>query len=68
MGDVRINRIFIMLGPKCNLNCKYCAQHDLDYTDPSKVDSKVKEFLEKHSKRETMILSNIGYNVIYLEK
>ena len=61
MGDVRINRIFIMLGPKCNLNCKYCAQHDLDYIDPSKVDLKVKEFLEKHSKRNDRKLAIVFY-------
>ena len=24
-----INTIFVMLGQQCNLNCKYCMQHDL---------------------------------------
>ena len=36
-----------MLGPKCNLQCKYCLQHDMVDHDSTMVKPKVKEWLQK---------------------
>lgn len=42
-----INRIFLMLGRKCNLNCKYCLQHDMTIDDSTVISQKVIDWLRK---------------------
>ena len=41
-----IKRIFLMLGPKCNLQCKYCLQHDMVDHDSTVVKPEVKEWIQ----------------------
>lgn len=36
-----IYRIFLMLGPECNLQCKYCLQHDMASTSSKQISQKV---------------------------
>lgn len=52
-----IDTIFIMLGSACNLNCKYCMQHDIREAQvESKDSSKVVRFiLDRAEEQETPI-------------
>ena len=43
----KVKKIFLMLGPKCNLQCKYCLQHDMVDHDTSMVKPEVKEWLQE---------------------
>ncbi|MGO5487271.1 radical SAM protein, partial [Selenomonas montiformis] len=36
-----IHRIFLMLGPECNLQCKYCLQHDMASSSRKQVSQEV---------------------------
>ena len=42
-----IKRIFLMLGPKCNLQCKYCLQHDMVDHDSVTVKPEVKKWIQE---------------------
>ena len=54
-----VNTIFIMLGEKCNFNCKYCMQHAADglHVDlPQEINPDIFEFIDTiQSKREKNI-------------
>lgn len=41
----KINKIFLMLGEKCNLQCKYCLQHDLVKQCSAEIDENVMNFI-----------------------
>lgn len=43
----KVKKIFFMLGPKCNLQCKYCLQHDMVEYDTVTVKPEVKEWLRE---------------------
>lgn len=46
-----MNRIFIMLGPECNLQCKYCLQHEMVETTNTEVSNEVIDWVYKQAKK-----------------
>lgn len=67
---VPIKRVFLMLGPKCNLQCKYCLQHDMVDNDSSKVSKDVIEWLKRlirEQKTEPVITFYGGEPLVYWE-
>ena len=65
---VPIKRIFLMLGPKCNLQCKYCLQHDMVNSDSSKVSKEVINWLKgvlRTQKTEPVITFYGGEPLVY---
>ena len=44
---IPIQRIFLMLGSACNLQCKYCLQHDMADNDSKKVNAPVIDWIKK---------------------
>ena len=42
-----IDTVFLVLGRACNLNCRYCLQHDLVDTLPAEVDPCVPAFIRR---------------------
>lgn len=49
-----INTIFVMLGQQCNLNCKYCMQHDLiiDVLPKRFIHHDVINFIKYHANKQ----------------
>lgn len=51
----RVDTVFIMLGPKCNLRCRYCMQRPLVADrDRERVDSEVIEFIRDIARNQSI--------------
>lgn len=65
-----INRIFLMLGPECNLQCKYCLQHDMASPSSKKVSLKVIDWLKSQVRSQSYKMTITFYGgepLIYWE-
>lgn len=52
-----IHKIYVMLGSKCNMDCRYCMQHTLVKTPlpPQKASGKFYDFIEKAHKQNSKL-------------
>lgn len=58
---MKVNRIFIMLGNLCNLNCKYCLQHPLMNTFiGSKISPNLYDFLYNYKFNKNVRITFYG--------
>lgn len=47
MSELNINRINIMMGSKCNFNCRHCIQTDaMNFENPNSIYEKVFMYIE----------------------
>lgn len=51
---IPIQRIFLMLGSACNLQCKYCLQHDMADNDSKKVNAPVIDWIKKQAQYQSI--------------
>lgn len=50
---IGVKRIFLMLGAECNLQCKYCLQHEMADVSNKKVSAKVIEWVATQARRQS---------------
>lgn len=45
LNEINIDRVFLMMGSKCNFQCRYCIQHCVDKEENTHIDDKVYKYL-----------------------
>lgn len=59
--NIPIKRIFLMLGAECNLQCKYCLQHDMVKSSNNKVSPSVIEWIKRQRRYQSQPMTITFY-------